>query len=93
MEIYYMLTEWYDDADPYAAAYYTVAMLGEDHPRYVNASYTACYCWASKRATHVEDPGERRLDSEDYLLSDMYNDAGKVDGMAYEVKAVFRIEG
>lgn len=90
---YYVLTSWYDENDPYETAYYTVTLLGEDHPRYVHGYYSPCFDWASNRAQFVKYPGELRMDAEDYLIFGIYNDTGEIDGMHYEVMAVFRIEG
>ena len=94
MTNYYTLTSWFDENNPYESGYYTVTMLGEDHPRYVNTRFNACFDWASSRAQFVPYPGDRRTDDEDYLLADIYNDTGHrhLDGMTYEVLAVFRIE-
>ena len=92
MANYYTITAWRDENEPYANAYYTVTMLGEDHPRCVNVSYMACFDWASDRAQFVHYPGISRRDDEDYLLADIYNDTGHQDGMYYEVLPVFRIE-
>lgn len=92
MSNYYVLAMWYDANDSFEAAYYTVTMLGEDRPRYVNVYHRPCFDWASNRARFVNNPGDLRMDAEDYLIFGIYSDTGEIDGMRYEVMAVFRLE-